>query len=441
MVVLVTDAIQWHEGMLLLPQHFQQNDVRQTELLQFHISEVSPFHWGVRHYAIDSAMLVSGVLYFQALEAIMPDGLVVSSYANEGELVSIDLTPYEAEMEKNPLMIYIAVPKYKYGAANTTGDTPRFLSREGSSIVDENTGDGKISIPRLAPNVLIFVGQEPPSDFVSFPIFKIANDSNAYVLKDFVAPCLKVQQSSVLGRATENICKRIREKIAFLSDRLLSNSNGLMTADAENVARALSIGLLPFEALLKSNASHPFALYIGLCGLAGEVAGLHPAQIPPLLEPYDHNDLLQTYTRVFDFIISMIDRIQEGYLVVPLTLEDRTFSLKLRDDWLNKQLVMGAKVSPGMSIRELNQWIEQCVIVTDTSVIRAMDNRILGADRKIVESAEEIKLLPAKGVTLFLITINDQFIKKGEDLRIFNVSDSSSKRPCEIVLYVPKSSE
>ncbi|MBL0942311.1 MAG: type VI secretion system baseplate subunit TssK, partial [Alphaproteobacteria bacterium] len=72
MVVLVTDAIQWHEGMLLLPQHFQQNDVRQTELLQFHISEVSPFHWGVRYCEIDSAMLVSGVLYFLALEAIMP---------------------------------------------------------------------------------------------------------------------------------------------------------------------------------------------------------------------------------------------------------------------------------------------------------------------------------------------------------------------------------
>ncbi|MBL0941356.1 MAG: type VI secretion system baseplate subunit TssK [Alphaproteobacteria bacterium] len=344
-------------------------------------------------------------------------------------------------MEKNPLLVYIAVPKYKYGAANIVGNTARFVSREGPSVVDENTGEGNISIPRIAPNVLLFVGQEPPSDFVSFPIFKISSDSNTYVLKDFVAPCLKVQQNSILGRATENICKRIREKIAFLSDRLLSQSNRLMTADAENVARALSIGLLPFEALLRSNASHPFALYIGLCGLAGEVAGLHPAQIPPILEPYDHNDLLQTYTHVFDFIISMIDRIQEGYLVVPFTLEDRTFSLNLRDDWLNKPLIVGAKASPGMSMRELNQWIEQCVIVTDSSVMRAMDNRILGAERKIIESAEEIKLLPAKGVALFLIKLNEQFIKKGEDLRIFNVSDSPAKRPGELVLYVPKSSE
>lgn len=438
MAVLVTEAIQWHEGMLLLPQHFQQNDVRLSELMQFHISEISPFHWGVRYFEIDPAMLVSGVLYFHSLEAIMPDGLVISSYASEGELVSIDLTPYEAEMELNPMMLYIAVPKYKYGAANATGNAARFVSRESLSVVDENTGDNEILIPRLVPNVMLFVGQQPPSNYVSFPLFKIARDSNAYVLKEYISPCLKVEQTSSLGVTCSEVCKRIREKIAFLSEQLLSNSSRLPVSDAENIARALSIGLLPFEALLKSNASHPFTLYVGLCGLAGEVAGLHPAQIPPLIEPYDHNNLLTTYSRLIEYILDMINRIQEEYTVVPFRLDDRTFSLALRDNWFNNQLIMGAKVSLGMSIRELNQWIEQCVIVTDSAVMGAMDSRVLGASRRIIDSPDEIRLLPSKGVVLFLVTVDEQFIKPDEDLRVFNVSDDPAKRPAEIVLYVPK---
>src|SRR5436190_1813629 len=43
----VPGAIQWHEGMLLAPQHFQWLSLRQETLLQYHASAISPFHWGV----------------------------------------------------------------------------------------------------------------------------------------------------------------------------------------------------------------------------------------------------------------------------------------------------------------------------------------------------------------------------------------------------------
>ncbi len=438
MAVLTTDAIQWHEGMLLLPQHFQQNDTRQRELLHFHIAQTASFHWGIVRYEIDTVKLVDGTLYFTALEEVMPDGLVISSYASEGETIEVDLKHFEKEILKEPQLVYLAVPSYQHGAANAIGKNPRFTSRDSIAVVDENSGEGKITIPRMAPNVSLFVGEEPPSTYVSFPLFKISSEANAFKLQEYIPPCLKVTRDTALGILCADICKQIREKIAYLSDRLLGGSPSYIAGDTEAFARALSTGLLPFEALLNANVAHPFNLYIGLCDLAGQIAGLLPAQIPPIFAPYDHNDLRTSYSKVLDFIILMLNRIQEGYFVFPFEQSDRTFSIHLKQEWANKKLILGAKAAPSMSRSELLQWIEECVISCESYLSTAMDNRILGARRKIILSEDEMQLVPPKGVVLFEVEADERYVKAEEALKIINVSDEVDERPIEIVLYVPK---
>ncbi|MEN8236383.1 MAG: type VI secretion system baseplate subunit TssK [Pseudomonadota bacterium] len=438
MAVLTTDAIQWHEGMLLLPQHFQQNDTRQRELLHFHIAQMASFHWGIVRYEIDSVKLVDGTLYFTILEAVMPDGLVISSYASEGETVEIDLKQYEKDIALKPQLIYLAIPSYQHGAANATGANPRFTSRDSIAVVDENSGEGKITIPRMAPNVSLFVGRKPPSTYVSFPLFKIGSEANAFTIKEYIPPCLKVTKSSALGILCDGICKQIREKIAYLTDRLLGGSPSYIAGDTEAFARALSTGLLPFEALLNAEVAHPFNLYVGLCDLAGQIAGLLPAQIPPIFDPYNHNDLHATYSKVLEFITLMLNRIQEGYFVFPFEQSGRTFSIHLKKEWLNNKLILGAKAAPNMSRSELTKWIEECVIACESYLSTAMDNRILGASRKIILSDDEMKLVPPKGVILFEVEVDKRYIKPEEALKIINVSDEEDERPVEIVLYVPK---
>ena len=40
----IPEAIQWHEGMLLSPQHFQQMSLRQDMLSHYHINLSNPFN-------------------------------------------------------------------------------------------------------------------------------------------------------------------------------------------------------------------------------------------------------------------------------------------------------------------------------------------------------------------------------------------------------------
>src|SRR5688572_5016340 len=73
----IPDAIQWHEGLLLTPQHFQQLSSRHEALVQYGTSLVAPFCWGVRRFKHHQISLTPGKFRVLELEAVMPDGLVV----------------------------------------------------------------------------------------------------------------------------------------------------------------------------------------------------------------------------------------------------------------------------------------------------------------------------------------------------------------------------
>src|ERR671923_78357 len=58
----IPESIQWHEGLLLTPQHFQQMSLRHESLLQYVAGAIAPFGWGVRRFEWDAAALAGGRL-------------------------------------------------------------------------------------------------------------------------------------------------------------------------------------------------------------------------------------------------------------------------------------------------------------------------------------------------------------------------------------------
>jgi outer membrane protein len=66
--------IQWHEGMLLSPQHFQQESARADTLVAWQSLSANALAWGVKHFDIDESLLANGLLRVNSLEAVFPDG-------------------------------------------------------------------------------------------------------------------------------------------------------------------------------------------------------------------------------------------------------------------------------------------------------------------------------------------------------------------------------
>jgi type VI secretion system protein ImpJ len=435
------EAIQWHEGMLLAPQHFQQDAARHELLLQYHLAALAPFHWGVQRLAIDPALLVSGKLRVLDLEAVMPDGLVVLHERHGGEELEVDLAPHAEELKHRPLPVYLAVPARKVGGAAMKGDLARYASIEGAPVVDENTGEGELRVPRLRPRLTLLVTETPPQKYVSFPLARIAYRNETFALTDFEPPVLVVRQRSRLGEVCLGIARRLREKAVFLSEQARAPgtaSTAPLLLQTKMITQGLVAALPPFEALLTSDAAHPFPLYAALCGLAGQMAGIGVGLVPPSFAPYNHNDLRATFEQVQDFLFRVIDEgILESHTAIPFRLEDGIFCLTVEPRWLERDLVIGVRGQREATDQDVIAWIEECLIGSRPKIPDMLHRRILGARRQRIDRDGE--LVPGRGVTFFAVKPEREFIEPSELLQILNRAErAEARRPVEIVLYVRK---
>ncbi|MGA0992995.1 MAG: type VI secretion system baseplate subunit TssK, partial [Burkholderiaceae bacterium] len=55
-----TLPVQWHEGMLLSPQHFQQEAESLRSTFAFHQALAMPYGWGFETLQIDESLLPAG---------------------------------------------------------------------------------------------------------------------------------------------------------------------------------------------------------------------------------------------------------------------------------------------------------------------------------------------------------------------------------------------
>jgi type VI secretion system protein ImpJ len=430
----VPPAIQWHEGMLLAPQHFQLLSQRQEALLHYHAAALSPFHWGVRHLKVDPVLLVDGTFRVLELEAVLPDGLLVSHLPDEVPELAVDLTPRIDDMKQRPLTVHLAVAAHGRGLA--LGE--RYSFAEGEPAADENTGEGEIPVPILEPRLRLLLDEEPPPKYVSFPLAKVIHRDEVFSRTAFEPPWLRVAPGSALYELCLGIASRLREKAAFLADQVRSPSPAAhvpQLLEAKGLVHAL-VGELPaFEAALRVGVSHPFPLYLTLCSVLGHVAGLGRALVPPALEPYDHNDLAATFGQLRLSLFQALDEgVHEAYTAYPFAFEEGVFHLLFDPDWETRALILGVRAPVGVPDGEMAEWMAASLIAARSRINSLRDRRIVGARRKRIEA--DTDLVPSRGVTLYTLSADAEHVVAGEELEIRNPDDRADRRPQEVVLYV-----
>jgi type VI secretion system protein ImpJ len=434
----IPESIQWHEGLLLTPQHFQQLALRQESLLQYVSSALAPFNWGVRYVKFDPASLAGGTLRILELEAVMPDSLIVTSGLRRGEDLQLDLAPYAEQIQGRAVAVQLAVAA-RQSDALTHGEIARYASVEGDPVMDESTGNGSIRIPRLRPRLSLLINDSPPKQYVSLPIAKVIRRDETYALTDFIPPTLAVERQSSLGVMCSMAASRLREKAAYLANQLRVPASGARVGfdiETENLLRSLVTPLPLLEAVLATGVSHPFVVYLALCQVAGHVSVMGRSPVPIEFDAYDHNNLRATFERVLTFISRKVDEgITSTFNAYPFHYEDGVYSVMFDDTWLGRRLVLAMRGQPGSTEQELERWGRECLIGSRPNMRLMRENRILGARREQIERDED--LVPPRGSVLFRLWADPEFVEPDEVLEIFNTRGAGqSQRPAEIVLHV-----
>jgi len=430
----VPPPVQWHEGMLLAPQHFQQQSLRHELLVHYHAAATSPFHWGVRHLEIDAVALADGIFRVLELEAVLPDGLVVTHSAGDLPELSVDLTSRIDEMKQTPVTVHLAVVARGRGLAVSE----RYASEDGGAIADENTGEGEVPVAVLKPKVQLLAGDDIAPKYVAFPLSRIAYRNETFTRARFEPPWLRVAPGSGIYELCSTLAARLREKGTFLAEQVRSPSSSASVpqlVDTKILVHCL-IGELPaFEALLRSGVSHPFLLYVALCSLLGHVAGLGRALVPPVLEPYDHNDLYASFDQLQSAISrSVAEGIHEAYTPYPFAVDGDEFCIAFDPDWTGRHVILGVRAPSGVSDQEMSAWVGRSVIASRSMIVPLRDRRVTGATRRQIDA--DADLVPPRGVTLYTIAPDAEFVHPGEELVVVNPGDGKRLRPDSIVLFV-----
>jgi type VI secretion system protein ImpJ len=450
--VLPPDAVLWHEGMLLAPQHFQQSTLRGEELLHYRLSAAAPFAWGVRRLQVDRQQLVDGVFRLTQLEAVLPDGTVAA--IDPERPLEIPLTDNEEDARRGTLTVHLCVAAARAPGEPFKGQLTRFDRVEGPEVLDDLTGDGGISIPRLRPRLCLVAtvrapdgagrpgrADRPDGKFVSIPLARVRYRDSGYFLAGFIPPLLAVDPdappSAPLAAMCADIAARLREKALYFAERLGSGRGrpgDVQAMDLHAHIQAL-VGELPrLEALVGLRGAHPLELYLALCGLAGRLAGLE-GSVPNVFPAYDHNDLAATFEPLRAFCTRALDRLQQAFAVVSFEWSDGLYQTPLAALPADGTPLLVGVRGGAMGEAQAIAWMEECRIGSRSRMASLAERRFRGAARRRAAGGGDQQMAGGAGVVLFEVAVDPEHLAAGEPLQVAHPDGERRERPAELVLY------
>ena len=448
------DPIDWEQGMLLSPQHFQQQEMHVDRLTTHKMYVSQPNYYGLIDIDLDTDDIAHGHVSLNRLHAVMPDGQIIDFNKSDGNS-KLDIQIAEdafVDIDKHKgLLVSVGIVNRKIDGSANNGSQKRYGTYEQEDVTDENNADQKANVKKKIIEVSLFASDRIPSRFVSLPLFYLQrrDDKRYQFAKNrrghyYHPPMLNIQVSrNIFGKDSlycrlENLASQMRSKAKSLLNTMTVESNDRATINA-------LIGRLPpLEMLLNSAMIHPFQVYTVFVDL---LAGYMTMEYTnDFFEPagYIHDDAAPGFMEHIDVMLTQIENIQLAFESIPFFDIDRgIFELKLPEDQDQQQVIIALIPREGQDPRLLESWLKSAGVATDTTFDNLRKQRLLGANRETLSGQERVALrLPVKGNIFKLSNENYTYdeeeyatLEPSKKLRIQGRKDNA---PAAIFLYRPQ---
>lgn len=435
------NRIQWHEGMLLTPQHFQQEGARIDTLLAWQTVATNPYGWGVRELVIDEARLSTGTVSVLRLEAILPNGMAVSYDAGSAQVqemeLKLELAPWDGEMTQRDVDVYLVLGNTR--SLRQPGQPAMFRGIESAPVDDEVSEALPATVPRMAVNLALMAGALPPFGYASLRLMTV-NKVNEIVRRGaFLPAMLQVPAEAAILKRARELATQMRSKALFLARQTAQPSS--RTEDRLNLLEqksrlaSLILNLPLLEAVSSCPVVQPLPLYLALCAQLGALTTLRPGAVPLMPPAYDHGDSAAMFDTVLTALSGLVAEVSQEWKTCTFEFDGKVFALDVQPEWLaGKRIVVGLRGRPES---EALQWMRGAAIGSKTVWTSLTDRRVSGAAREKIDVAEELGLRASSGYTLFSIELSEQFIVPEQPLLISNPNESLlAQRPQEVVLFI-----
>lgn len=225
----------WHEGLILSPQHFQQQDRWAGFSLQQIVGGVLSFPWGTLDVEVDEQALETGRLKLSRLKLRFPDGTPIDTTLADTLPVARDLSHGLApDIQSLTVLAALALPDAN-GAncqlESAPSSRPRRSLRDYVKVIDQfGTESTEIAAERHAVRLLFDF--EPHADDTVCAIARLSRAANGQfrVDREYVPPCL-----AMAGHV------RHVERTSRIADILLAKSQTLGARRSERLDQVAQV--------------------------------------------------------------------------------------------------------------------------------------------------------------------------------------------------------
>ena len=431
------DRVQWHEGMLLSPQHFQLESARVDALIAWHALTGTPYAWGVKRLKFDLALLASGTLRLLELEAILPDGTAVALDQDDPQAIdlSLRLDAMKEALTAGPQTVWLCLPVTRNMKLPEMAS--RFLSVKTDPVEDEVSDAAPADIPRLMPNLSLAIGATPPALMVSMALACVLEDDGVIKLGDALPAMLDLQAAPELLDVVRDFVHTLRSKAAFVARQSAGVSQADQRSERLLLLQRLSCmvpGLPVLEAHLQSSVIAPYPLYLALCNLLGPMSLLRPGALPITPPPYEHAQPHLSFMPLMKELSENLSEVSQDYREVNFEWSNGAFELVLRPEWIGQRLVLGLK---GQDSNEIEDWMDTAVIGPAQVFSELREKRVLGYRRSRIAGAAEMQLRSLPGVMLYEISTGPELMQ-AESRLVIGPSGRAGHagRPASMSLFI-----
>jgi type VI secretion system protein ImpJ len=445
----------WGQGMLLQPQHFQQQDQYHEGRLRRFLRILSPFDWGVYSLRVNEAALRNFVFEIEQCEIITFEGSLIR-FGPDFHPNTARISPRSFEQNLNPTgkptSVYLSVRRSQPGEAGVGGlngangaeaaGSRRRFALEESEVPDFSVGnDRTCQVQYLVYDcqIMFDAAAEISNDYELVKLAEVqrpADGKGAPLSRQYIAPSIALNSSPGL----EAIVRELRDLITAKGRELGSYSRG--GERVELAARGPS-GMLIVQTLnryiplfhhhLEVGCTHPAEFYAILRQLVGELSSFS-ATTSALgardgddgLPPYQHTELWPCYSIAASRARELLEELTATPVGdVALQYDGEYFSAALSKDFLagdnRYYLAIRSDLAPG----ELYKLLQDTGKITSRGDMPKLQKSFLfGLKIEALESAPE-ELVMRAHYRYFLIDQRSehwQKIREQENIAVYSTA-------------------
>lgn len=486
--------IHWYEGMFLMPQHFQQNDICFINMQRYLLENFHHFAWGIKKLKIDEAALFEGFFRIEKVECVFKTGDVLmydvsrkennlnviynadlsddlndnsseergasnkktSYYDNEDEndkgydndggkksVLEMNLEDHLSDIFHKPRKVYLCLPRVlsnRYSAANATLVNDLFSGGSMGNDGENGSGDNAAEyVSKLNLNVSLIVSEFPPARYISIPLVELSSNASGLFVTEYTPPMIFLDSSCKLMSKLNDIVLKIRRKIGYFGRKTENISIDAQSSGLKSIMMmrsSLVANFLKFDYMVRFNAARPYEIFQALLALAGSVSIVGSRPIP-MLDEYDYTDINGSFYPLIDYVNDVLDSVHESYEEEVAASENNVIKLFLNESDCHENVNDG-KILLEFFVKNVNDkdllenWIDSAIICSEQYISSVCDSRILGANREKLKFVEKIHLFPRNNSVLVQLDYDDEYIVPKSHLLIFNLEGWS---PDKAVLY------